>query len=211
MHTAMMFQEESMVIPSLYTREDQAVIERWLEKPSLHIEKSENNDANKVAEIALFSVQKHLPQGLSIKEDGSSVIGRKTWGCAVPMRNNVLNPIHLFDINQDDSHSGLSCPEAYYATYLPGYNLYAVTISHESAYFYGFFDLAIGCFHVDNDEHITAEAGRIITAWWQFRLHELSNYRWDNLLTTGLFDAAAAFRLREEVWNMAGTPKGTAN
>jgi hypothetical protein len=106
-----MFQE-SMVIPSLYTRDDQAVIERWIKQAQAYSNKADIHDSNRVAEISLSSVQVRLPQGLSIREDGSAVIGRKTWHCPVPMRNQLLYPIHLFDINRDDSHPGIAWPES---------------------------------------------------------------------------------------------------
>lgn len=169
----MMFQE-SMVLPSLYSRDDQTLIERWIHQGPAYRENGNLDDSNRVAEIALSSVQGRLPQASLVQEDGIVVNGRKHWDCPVQMRNNLFAPIHIFEINRDNAHAGLSCVEAYYATLLPGYNIYAVTISYGSEDPEGFFDLAIGFFHVDNVEQITAEASRVILSWWQVRYQELS-------------------------------------
>jgi len=182
-----MFQE-SMVIPSLYTMDEQVLIERWIEQEPVYKENGNLKDSNKVAEIALSSVQAQLPLASLIQEDGIVAIGRKSWDCPVSMRNNLLSPIHIIEIKPDNAHTGLSCVEAYYATLLPGYNKYAVTISYGSEDPKGYFDLAIGSFLVDNAEQITTEASKVILSWWQFRFQELSRSRWEELL-------------REEVWN----------
>ena len=76
------------------------------------------------------------------------------------MRNDLLNPIHLFEINWADS-PGWTWPEAYYATFLPGYDVYAVTLSQGSGDSYDYFDLAIGCFRVDKAEQIAEKSARM--------------------------------------------------
>ncbi len=200
-----MFQE-SMIIPSLYTREDQEVIERWIEHSPIVPERDDLNDANRVAEIALSSVQRRLPQGVSIREDASMVIGRKTWNCSVPMRNDLLFPMHLLDINWDDSQPGFSWPESYYATFLPGYNVYAVTISQGSGDSNGYYDLTIGSFQVEAPAEIEAKASLIVQAWWQSRQQTLKKCGWKELLKSGKIDADKALRLRDEVWNAVVNP-----
>lgn len=196
----MMFQE-SMIIPSLYTEDDQQVIERWIKHSEMGTEDNDLNDANRVAEIALCSVQGRLPQGIAIREDGSPVICRKTWHCQVPMRNDLLFPTHLLDINWDDSQPGFSWPESYYATVFPGYNVYAVTISQGSGDSHGYYDLAIGSFMADEPGEITAKASLVIQAWWESCHQTVKKFAWKELLKSGQIDAVTALRLRDEVWN----------
>jgi hypothetical protein len=203
----MIFQE-SMVIPSLYTREDQVVIERWIKDTQAYPKKVDLSDSNKVAEISLSSVQGRLPQGLSIKEDGSAVMGRKTWDYPIRMRNDLIYPIHLFEVNLDDSHPGMTWPEAYYATFLPGYSVYAVTISKDSGDLHGYFDLAIGCFQADEVAQVAAKASLVIKEWWQSQQQEVGKQGWKELLKPGLIDAESAFRVRDEVWNKVENPDG---
>lgn len=197
----MMFQE-SMVIPSLYTRDDQAAIERWIQNAPVYPESGDLDDANRVAEIVLSSVQGGLPHGLSINEDGSAVIGRKSWDCPVRMRSELFFPIHLFDIDwAEDSVPSMLWLESYYATLLPGYNVYVVTFSQGSDESYDYFDLAIGYFKVDNVGQIAEKAAGIVAAWWQFQLHAWSQWAWREVAKPGLIDAVSALRLREEVWH----------
>ncbi len=200
----MIFQE-SMIIPSLYTRDDQEVIERWIKHSPTVTEKEDLVNANRVAEIALSSVQVRLPKGISIRKDGSTFFGRKTWLCSVPMRHDLLFPIHLLEINWDDSQPGFSWPESYYATLLPGYNVYAVTISQGSADSHGYFDVAVGCFQADNTEQIAENAARVVQSWWQFQHNELKKNGWKGLLKAGMIDSESAFRLRDEVWKNVET------
>lgn len=196
----MMFQE-SMVVASLYTMDDQVVIQRWMRTASEYPFLNDLKDSNKVAEIALSSIQSKLPQGISIQEDGATVKGRKTWESSVSMRNDILTPSHLFEINWDDSQPGFSWPESYYVTLLPGYNLYVVTISQGSADVNSYFDIAIGCFRADWNKLIAENASLAVKAWWEFQHKELKKNSWKGLLKPGMIDEVSAFGLRDEVWN----------
>jgi hypothetical protein len=198
----MIFQE-SMVTSALYTKDEEAVINRWIQQVPVYPEQDDLNDSNRVAEISLYSVQSLLPKGLSIKEDGTIDLGRKTWDCSVRMRKNILNPIHLFEINWIDSPRW-SWPETYYATLLPGYDVYAVTLSQGSGDSYDYFDLAVGCFRTDKIGQIAEKSARIVQAWWQFQRNKWSQWAWMEVLNPGLVDAELAFRLRDEVWQKDG-------
>lgn len=200
--------QQSMLIPSLYSSDDQAAIERWIEKVPVYPEAGDLHDSNRVAEIALSSVQRRLPQGWSIKEEGSTVIERKTWDCPVRMRE-LFFPIHLFDIDwAENSFPEMVWLETYYATLLPGYNVYAVTFSQGSDESYDYFDLAIGCFTVDHVGQIAEKASRIVAEWWQYQLHEWNQWAWRDVVKSGLIDASSAFRLRDEVWLKVETSEG---
>lgn len=137
---------ESTVIPSLYTSEEQVVIERWLHSGPVYPGRDNLDDSNKVAEIVLSGVQKRLPRSVSIRKDGGAILNRKTWECSVPMRNKVLFPIHLFEVDRGDTHLETICPESYFATLLPGYNVYVVTISQGNDSSYGYFDRLLTSF-----------------------------------------------------------------
>jgi hypothetical protein len=196
--------QDCLVIPDLYTRDEEAVIDRWIQRVPVYPEKDDLNDSNRVAEISLFSVQSQLPKGLSIKEDGSKVVGRKTWDCPVRRRSDLLGPIHLFEINWVDS-PWWSWPETYYATFLPGYDVYAVTLSQGSDDSYDYFDLAVGCFRVDNVGQIAEKSARVVQAWWQFQCNAWRQWAWLEVLNPGLVEAQLAFRLRDEVWQKVGS------
>ncbi|NTV98512.1 MAG: hypothetical protein HGA70_05055, partial [Chlorobiaceae bacterium] len=195
---------QSMVIPSLYTEEEQFVLERWLQKASSCPEKGELDDSGRVAEIALATIQSRLPEGLSIREDGKAVVGRKTWQLPVRMRSDIIFPVHLFDIDWDDSQPGVSWPEVYYATYLPGFDVYAVTISMDSGELYGYADLAIGFFRAEQVSQIVEKASGIVRSWWKYLHEELHKPVWKVFRKPGLIDAAYASHVREEEWSAVG-------
>jgi hypothetical protein len=193
---------ESMVIPSLYTSEEQLLIERWMQSGPVYPGRDLLVDSNRVAEIALSSVQSRLPHHLSIKSDGSATIDRKTWECPVPQRNKILMPTYLFEVGRDDSGLEILYPESYFATFLPGYNIYVVTVSQASSVSYGYFDVAIDFFDaVDDAAYIASNAKLILKAWWRFQQKELHKLRWKELLQSGLIDPQSALRLRDQVWN----------
>ena len=199
----MMF-HKSMVIHSLYTCEEQAAIERWLHSGPVYPGRDNLDDANKVAEIALSCVQKRLPRSMSIKSDGSAILNRKTWECPVPMRDKVLLPVHLFEVDRDDAHLETVCPESCYAVFLPGYNVYVVTVSQASDVSYGYFDTAIDFFEANDDApSIASNARLILKAWWRFQQKEQHRSPWKKLLASGLIEADSSLRLRDEVWNSA--------
>jgi hypothetical protein len=197
----MMF-HESMVIPSLYTSDEQLLIERWMQSVPVYPGRDALADSSSVAEIALSSAQGRLPHHLSIKSDGSATIDRKTWACPVPMRNKLLLPIYLFEVGRDDSGLEILYPESYFATFLPGYNIYVVTVSQASSISYGYFDVAIDFFEaIEDTAYIASNARLTLKAWWRFQQKELHKLRWKELLQAGLIDATSALRLRDAVWN----------
>lgn len=192
----------SMVIPSLYTSEEQAVIERWLHSGPVYPGRDNLDDSNKVAEIALSCVQKQLPRSVQIMKDGGATLNRRSWESSIPMRNQVLFPIHLFEVDRNDAHPETICPESYFATLLAGYNVYVVTMSQASDASYGYFDTAVDFFEaVDNADYIASNARLILKACWRFQQKELNKPRWSKLLKSGLIEADSALRLRDEVWN----------
>lgn len=194
----------NMVIPSLYTGDEQAVIGRWMQNEFPYREIQAMSDANKVAEIALSTIQEKLPKGFSIREDGSAVAGRKTWKLSVRMRADLVFPVHIFDIERDDSRPGMSWPEVYYATYLPGYDFWVVTVSIDSDEIFGYSDLALCYFRIDENSGLEASVEKAVTSWWQYLNEEKQKPEWKAMTKPGLIDAVKACQLREDEWNKAG-------
>ena len=74
--------------------------------------------------------------------DGEVKLARKVKEPSqLPSR--ILLPKHLFTINWANSAPGLSWPEAYYVTQLPGWDVYIVTASQDTDEIYGYEDFAI--------------------------------------------------------------------
>jgi hypothetical protein len=178
---------ESMLIPSLYTTDDQLVMKRWMQSAPAYPEMDDLDDSNKVAEIALASVQNRIAQCLSLNSHDRSAIDRKILECQVPMRNKLLFPIHLCDIGRYDAHHNSICQESYFATFLPGYNIYVVTVSLPSSALYEHCDLAIDYFqNVDDAAQIASHARLVLKAWWKHQQMESQVTGWQELLKSGL-------------------------
>jgi hypothetical protein len=178
---------ESMVIPSLYTTDDQSVMKRWMQSAPAYPEMDDLDDANKVAKIALSSVQNRLDQCFSLNSHDRSAIDRKPFDCAVPMRNKLLFPIHLCDIGRYDAHHNSICQASCFATFLPGYNVYIVTVSLASPLLYGHGDVAIDYFqNVEDAGQIASHARLILKAWWKQQQKGSQLTGWQELLKSGL-------------------------
>jgi hypothetical protein len=152
--------------------------------------------AEKVAAIALEVVQERLPQWGATRADGTVVLGRKLK--QPPARRVVVAPRHLFTINWADSGPGFSWPEAYHATFIPGFERYIVTASRDSEDLYGCCDHAIGWFDADTDWKEGAKA--IVSAWWTVRRDCGSQEAWVELLDTGSLRKSDAHALRDAIW-----------
>jgi len=152
---------------------------------------------NAVARLVLSNVQDRLPQWGYSREDGETILARHYN----PRRNQKINvlPQFLFMINWADSGPGFSWPESYYATYLPGYDIFIVTLSQDSTDAYGYEDLAMGCFN--SDESILDGSHRIITDAWKAQHDEYDQQCWSYLFYDGLIDAETAYAWAKEVWS----------
>jgi len=178
---------DSMVIPSLYTTDEQSVIKRWMQSAPAYPEMDNLDDSNKVAEIALASVQNRLSQCFSSNSNGRSTNDPKALQCAIPTRNKLLFPTHLCDIERYDSHHNSICQESYFATFLPGYNIYVVTASLPSSALYGYCDVAIDYFQsVDDASQIASHAKLVLKAWWKHQQKESQVTGLQELLKSGL-------------------------
>ena len=111
----------------------------------------------------------------------------------------ATKPQYLFTINWADSGPGFSWPEAYYATWLPYYNVFVVTASQDSPEMHGYTDEAIGWFDKDKDI-IDGSAAVIRDDWWLGQYSEYDQQQWEHLFGTGLVDEETAYQWASEVW-----------
>ena len=158
---------------------------------------------NAVARLVLSNIQRRLPQWGYVDKEGNVLLNReyeKLRGGPIS-----LMPRYLFTINWADSGPGFSWPEAYYATYMPFYEVYVVTSSNDGPDAYGYADLAMG--HFSPEEPILASAHRIITENWQRQHKEYDHEEWAYLFGTGLVDEETAYAWREEVWGTDEIPE----
>jgi hypothetical protein len=212
-----------MTIPELYRPIERAVLSKYLQVPDprrsdltdldpskpaprrwserrdgIAPQRSEtgSNDLiveNAVARICLEPIANELPQWAAIR-NGSIERGRPLTRPTLRGRN--LAPLHLLTINWGDSGPGFSWPEAYYATWLPGYEVTIISASADSPNAHGYCDRAVRWFNGAFDRQKAAEA---ITAYWQVQ-KSYSQERWEYLFDEGEFDAAAAAAIADAVW-----------
>ncbi len=149
---------------------------------------------NAVARIALSVIQNRLPQ-CGIFDGDKLTLTRKQF--SHPRRDVVMLPQHLFTINWADSAPGISWPEAYHATYIPGFDRYVVTASFDGTDMYGVTELAIGFF--EGDRQPVEGCADVLKNWWRY-LQENCQYRWAYVWDEGLIDRAAANGWADEVW-----------
>ena len=152
----------------------------------IHAWENEIDDAcsNAVARLVLSNIQGRLPQWGTVNAQGEVVLARKRG--AVRRQAVSLMPQYLFTINWGDSGPGFSWPEAYYATYVPFYDVYVVTLSQDSPDCYGYADLAMG--HFAPAEPVIDGARRVITGQWRTQFGHDRELRWAYLFGTGLVD-----------------------
>ena len=152
---------------------------------------------NAVARLCLNAVQERLPQWGYVRSDDTFILGR-----TIEDRREAeidLAPQHLFTLNWADSGPGFSWPEAYHATFLPGFNRWVVTMSVDSPDVFGVTDLAIGSFPAGGD--LVRSSGRVIVRYWRrFHCYDPDAGGWAYLFDTGLVDAPTAYQWRRRVW-----------
>jgi hypothetical protein len=148
-----------------------------------------------VAQIVLQRIQGRLPQWLTTNERGFPMAGRRA--SIRPTKVDYLNlkPELLFSVNWADSAPGISWPEAYYVTHIPGLDQYIVTASRDSRDILGCTDHALGFFAASKPR---LEASRaIVVRYWQKQF--ACGERWDRLFDEGLVSTALAERWAEGV------------
>jgi hypothetical protein len=150
---------------------------------------------NAVARIALGVIQNRLPQCGIIDGDGRLTLTRKRF--ERPIRDVVMLPQHLFTINWADSGPGISWPEEYHSTYIPGFDHYVVTAAFDGTDMYGVTELAIGSFEGDRDP--AEGCADIVKGWWHY-LQDNCQPRWAYVWNEALISKDTAEDWADEVW-----------
>ena len=162
--------------------------------------------SNAVARLVLSGIQNRLPQWAVGSGDGHMHFAREYTG----RRNGQVEPLprFLFGINWADSGPGFSWPEDYYATYLPGFDIYVITASQDSPDVHGYTDEAIGT--APTDLPVATGAKSVVQEWWQSQA-DYGQYRWEYVWTEGEISSGAAKAWADEIWDEeTGEPLGRA-
>jgi hypothetical protein len=156
-----------------------------------------------VASIVLERIHNSLPQWAAVRyaddpdTETEILLGREPNNPDID-RTVQLVPRHLLTINWADSGPGFSWPVAYFATYIPLYDVHIVTESADSPDMFNVCDIAIGHFKVG--EEITEASLEIIKADWTYQKGEWSQEPWVYLFDQGLVSTKQANEAREYVW-----------
>ena len=110
----------------------------------------------------------------------------------------TLMPQHLLTINWASSGPGFWWPEAYYVTYVLGYDRFTVTASADSPDAYGCEDFVLGWFRSRRD--LKASCARVLALFWQHSLKTWGQTRWESCHQEGLLNKDRANRLAYRVW-----------
>jgi len=152
---------------------------------------------NAVARIALARVQTSLPQFAVCGPDGIAY-GRELM--AAPSRSVELISHHLFTIDWAMSAPGLSWPEAYYLTWMPGVEQWLVTASRDTPEVGGYCDLAIGYFGPDKAPEEGAEM--VIGDYWSDQYLDYDQSRWEVFFDAGMISREGANAWADDVWSL---------
>ena len=148
-----------------------------------------------VARILLGNVEDRLPS-YYVEMPNSDP---QSSGKADERRDSKISvlPQFLFSINWANTGPGLSWPEYYYAGYLPGFDVFIVTISTDSEEAYGCKDMAIGFF--PSSKGFYAGARDTIVEWWKGP-ENAETYRWEEALSAGAIDFKSIHDWADLVW-----------
>ncbi len=154
-------------------------------------------NANAVARIALSRVQKMLPQ-FAVCYPDKIEFGRNIE----PARRRPVEvlPRHLFTIDWAMTAPGVSWPEAYYLTWLPGIDRWLVTASRDSPEVGGYCDNALGHFGAEEDP--VEGAGSILIEVWGNAYQAYDQQRWEVFFESGMVGRFTAGTWADEVWNI---------
>ena len=195
--------ERMKQVQELYTKEEQDIIQRWILKAPYSPDDDGDlaGDANRVAEIVLFPIRSSLPQWAAVYYNGHIKFSREHQLRLIKKRDDLLNPSYLCGINWADTGPGLSWPEEYHLTLLPGYNIYVLTESQDSEEVHGYTDLALACIPVtDQGYPPLKEALQVIENWWQAELDLWYQSPWEQLLSSGVYNPFKLIKLRDRIW-----------
>jgi hypothetical protein len=172
----------------------------WLD--AIHLEADSDNRrdneravANAVARIALARVQTSLPQFAICYPDHVD-LARDIH--QAPSRPVEALSRHLFTIDWAMTAPGISWPEAYNLTWLPGVERWVVTASRDSPEVGGYCDTTLGHFEAQPDP--VEGAGRVIGGYWCDLMTEYDQQHWEVFFEAGMVDRFTAMAWADDVW-----------
>jgi hypothetical protein len=177
---------------NFFTPEEHHALERFI---ALDAQPDEDNFPlrNEVARIALSVIQSRLPQFAVISAGGTVTLGREHFDTA--SRDVMLLPQFLLMINWADTAPGISWPESYHATYIPGFNRWIVTAAQDSPDMWGVTELAIGSFESGIPLHDGCR--RAIMDWWSL---QSDGGKWAYVWQEAVISREQADEWAESVW-----------
>ena len=180
---------------NFFTPEEQRSLDRFI---ALNMQPSDDNIPlrNEVARIALSVIQTRLPQFAVISAEGDVTLGREHFDTVA--RDVMLLPQFLLMINWADTAPGISWPESYHATYIPGFNRWIVTAAQDSPDLWGVTELAIGSFESGIALHDGCR--RVITDWWRFQSDGGDQEKWAYVWEEAVISGEQAEAWAESVW-----------
>jgi hypothetical protein len=148
---------------------------------------------NAAAQILLKSAENQLPNYYSfrtkerVRKPGIGATGKPI----------TLKPQHILTIFWP-SGMGSDCVEAYYVTYVPGYDRFVVTVSQDSPDRYGCEDFVLGWFSSRRDLRLSA--GRVLSRFWRHLYNTCGQERWEECWATGIMISDYAEHLANRLW-----------
>jgi hypothetical protein len=127
----------------------------------------------------------------------------KTWSVLVLDMFNYMDPEdgeQLVEGFESLTAPGVSWPEAYYLTWLPGVERWLVTASRDSPDIGGYNDSTLGYFEARPDP--IEGAGQVIGGYWCDLMIEYDQQHWEVFFEAGMVDRATAEAWADEVWKV---------
>ena len=144
------------------------------------------------ARVLLQSVESELPY-VAHMTNGEFFSTQRQWQADPELH---FDPKLLFTVNwaMGPSQDWL---EAFYATHIPGFDVWIITASHGSDDFFGCLDYAIGC--GNPGENLDTSATEVLTKYLNRRKHDAQD-RWMAVPTFGVLTNEWVLSLENKVW-----------
>lgn len=180
----------------IFTAEVRAILDDYFGNAAPSQDAGDLALQNAVARIALSGVQRRLPNCAVFDGDGDMELTRQPF----KHRGGRVSLLakHLFTINWADTAPGISWPEAYYVTFIPGYDRHIVTGAMDSPDVHGYSELALGSF--DRGRAVEAGAHDVLTGWWAWQHNSWDQERWAYVWNDGIIASSTADGWADEVW-----------
>lgn len=192
----------SELIPDFYTEAERALIERWRNEVPVLPSSRDFSDSNAVADLVLAPLRHELPRASFKNSEGQIVTSRELPLRLVKLREPHIQPKLLSTINWADTAPGVSWPESYYLTALPGYDGFVVTASQDSTEMFGVEDEAIDFIPETDAERALERAKFSIQAWWAGQREGWEQEEWEAIWDEGLLDGDDLSELASQVWSV---------